>query len=98
MVGWLNDILEDKTAFDTNQDWWKQADSNKNLGFYISLLEKKGEWKGPFSITQKHYNKSKKIVTEFVDRMSGMKDLFDNPEMIEMYREMKEKVFKKKRK
>ena len=30
----------DKSIFDTNQDWWKQADGKKNLRFYVNLLKK----------------------------------------------------------
>lgn len=98
IIQWLESLLEDKSIFDTNQDWWKQADSQKNRGFYISLLKKKGQWDGPFSITKKQYNKGKKIVTEFVSRISEIKDFFDNPEMVKIYKEMKKEVFQKKKK
>lgn len=96
MISWLEDMEEDRTTLDTNQDWWKQADNKKNLGFYVSLLKKKGQWEGPLSISEKQYSKSKKIATEFINKISILNQSPVNPEMTKMYQEMKDKLFKKK--
>lgn len=84
-VKWIDGLRDGKESFDTNEEWWNQADGSKKVGFYVNLLKKKGEWEGPLSIKKSQYTKSKKTVTKFVSRIKVMEDMIQKPEIYELY-------------
>lgn len=50
----------------TYEMWWKQADANKQDGFYVDLLEKRKQWKGPHNFKLSRYNTGFKVVSDFL--------------------------------
>ena len=95
MAEFLENLIDGKEILDVNENWWKQADANKNKGFYVNLKKKLGEWEGPFSITEKEYKKSKEIVTLYVSRIKTMEERYKSPEYASLYAKMKKKRNKK---
>jgi len=92
LIKWLNNLNNGTEELDINEDWWKQADSNKNRGLYVNLLKKSGNWDGPFLVKESFYQKSKKIVTLFISKVVALEEVFEIPEVKEMYFEMREKM------
>lgn len=62
----------------SNEEWWKAANGNKNLGFYVNLDKRTSIWKGPFDITQEQFDKSFEIVSEFISDVEDSKLFLDD--------------------
>lgn len=95
LIKWLNNLIEDKESIDINENWWKQADSNKKKGFYINLLKKTGKWEGPHLIKKSFYLQSKDIVEKFINRVLNIEKVFNNEDIRNEYFEIKRKIKKK---
>ncbi len=50
-----------------NKTWWNNANNSKNLGFYVGIVKDKGNWIGPFDITQEQFEKSLQVVSHFIN-------------------------------
>lgn len=87
LIKWFEEETK-KPTLQINDQWWKQAESFKKEGFYIDLLKKRGEWIGPHKCSKKQYNKGKKIVLEFIEKIQCVEEYLMNPEMEEIYLEM----------
>lgn len=93
LIKWMENLSDEsnkETILDTNDYWWKQAESYKKEGFYVDLRKKQGEWTGPFKCSQNQYKKGFKIVTEFIGKIEYISEELKKPDMIELYTEMKE--------
>ena len=91
MMQWIADVgrKDSGVHLETNEMWWKQADSNKQKGFYVSLLLKKKDWDGPFKFTKSQYKKGYKIANEFVSKIARIEEVIKSPKAKKLYAEMK---------
>lgn len=87
LIKWFEEETK-KPTLQTNDQWWKQAESFKKEGFYVDLLKKRGEWIGPHKCSKRQYNKGKKIVLEFIEKIQSVEEHLMNPELEEFYLEM----------
>lgn len=87
LIKWFENETKTPTL-QSNDQWWKQAESFKQEGFYVNLLKKRGEWSSPHKCSKKKYDKGKKIVLEFIGKIELVEENLMNPEMEEFYLEM----------
>lgn len=84
-IEWMKRLVEGVEKSDFNDDWWKQADYNKNKGFYVNINNKNSKWETPEQISEKFYQKSNKIVASFIQKAKMLKELFTDDEIKEFY-------------
>jgi len=92
LIQWLKELSDEnnkQTTLETNDQWWKQAESYKKNGFYVNILMKKGGWDGPHKCSKNQYDKGRKIVLEFIQKVQSMEEYMKNPDVIEMYWDLK---------
>lgn len=87
----LIDIGEGNTQLEYNKEWWAQANTNRNNGFYVGLNEGNAKWHNPGSVKKSDYIKAKTIVSELLDELFKIDKIFSQPEALERYREFKAK-------
>lgn len=81
LLKFFESLSNEEIKPNVNEDWWNQADSFKNDGFYVDILEKRGEWKGPFNFSKNHYNKGYKIISEIIEKIQMVKENTDRRNM-----------------
>jgi AbiV family abortive infection protein len=91
LIKWFENETKTPTL-QTNDQWWKQAESFKQEGFYVNLLKKRGEWSSPHKCSKKKYDKGKKVVLEFIGKIELVEEYLMNPEMEEFYLEMMNEI------
>ena len=84
LIEWLETIPE----IDHDEQWWNEANNNKNRGFYIN--KNNNTWQSPNDITEQQYNESYKIVRSIVDIVNKLKSIETNPLTKIMTKKMKE--------
>jgi hypothetical protein len=65
LVGIRKKIRQDNV----NKDWWQNANTDKNLGFYVNIAKDENTWIGPFDINEENFNRSLHIDSAFVDKI-----------------------------
>lgn len=83
LIKWLKTIPE----IDHNEQWWDQANTNKNSGFYVNILNKK--WHTPTDIDKNTYNKIHKIVSEKIEYMKVIPNIEKDTKIQEAYKKIK---------
>lgn len=83
ILAWLNSIPN----IDHNEHWWNEANTNKNKGFYVDVINNK--WLSPENITKEEYERSYAIVNEILKYMMLIPRYEKDPEMKAAYEEMK---------
>lgn len=80
-----------KHGIENDDDWWDQADYNKQLGFYVGYNKGSFKWETPSDISKNKYEKSLRIVIEFYNRVAHADTAMTDPNFIEMWNELKKK-------
>lgn len=91
-VNWFSDLADaSKTdvTLDSNEDWWKQAETNKKEGFYIDILKKRAEYTGPHKCSEKKFFKGRKIAEDWIEKVKWMINELESDENSEIYWEMR---------
>jgi AbiV family abortive infection protein len=83
LIAWLKFMPN----IEYNEQWWNEANTNKNKGFYVNLLN--DNWQTPSEITEEHYEKSFQIVTQLLEWMSRITEAEKDPEMMKLYLKIK---------
>jgi len=76
-------------GIENNDDWWNQADHNKQLGFYVGFNKGSGKWEVPSDISAKKYHKSLRIVTEFYTKIANAETSMKTPYFVEIWEKIK---------
>lgn len=96
----LTMIAEDEEKLSLNEQWWKQADNNKNKGFYVNLLSKSSTWSTPDNISPKLYTKGYNIVSSFINQVIHLNQFSQHPlfnDVIILQKEIIKKYPRKKK-
>jgi AbiV family abortive infection protein len=72
IIAWIQSLIQGNTKLEYHEDWWKQANTEKNRGFYVDLNESTGEWENPQEIPKIQYLKTKSIVEPLLKDISRM--------------------------
>jgi AbiV family abortive infection protein len=84
LIKWLGTIPD----IDHNEQWWNEANTNKNNGFYVNVINNR--WQFPNQITKEDYEKSHKIVSEIIELVQILPQIETDIEMQEQYQKIKE--------
>jgi AbiV family abortive infection protein len=97
-VDWTNNIVDAKnTDLDEENNWWKQANTLKQNGFYVGLNKGNKQWIVPTSITKNRYVKTHKYVSNFLQQIEVIYNLnLENEDVNKMVRLFKLKFAKAK--
>lgn len=85
LIKWLGTIPD----IDHNEQWWNEANTNKNKGFYVDVINNSNKWQFPNQITKEDYEKSHKIVSEIIELVEILPQIETNTEMQEQYQKFK---------
>lgn len=83
----LIDYLNSVPKIDNNEQWWNEANNNKNRGFYVNIIN--NSWQSPNQITEQDYYKSLKIVQEIIEWLSIIPSIENDPDVQKRYQELK---------
>jgi AbiV family abortive infection protein len=90
LIKWFDNILNETSQVKTNEEWWKQANSKKNAGFYVELNRGNGKWKSPDAIAKEEYLKTKAIVENLMKDLTRLEEIFFNEEVKKLLLRYKE--------
>jgi len=94
LLGWLKKEAESNdTDLAKENDWWRQANTMKQNGFYVGFNNGNKQWTNPSSINKVKYFKTKKYVDNFLKQIKVLYNLdFNNGSVNEMIGELKRKI------
>ncbi|MFL3663339.1 MAG: AbiV family abortive infection protein [Flavobacteriales bacterium] len=78
-------------GIENDDDWWDQADHNKQLGFYVGYNKGSSKWEIPSNISKKRYEESLRIVTEFYTKIAHAETSMKDPNFVKMWDKVKNK-------
>jgi hypothetical protein len=93
MIQWMSDLVDDskpEVNLKTNDAWWRQAEIYKKEGFYVDILKKQKDWSGPHKCSEKKFHKGRKVVESFISKVQFIEENFQDEDVIELYKELKE--------
>ncbi len=83
LISWLK--TEPKINY--NEQWWNEANSNKNKGFYVN--KDGNHWSSPSGFKKEEYEVSHKIVSEVIKHIEQISQIETNKDSQEFYQKIK---------
>ena len=90
LITHLDKVLSGVSGIKTNEEWWKQANTKKNQGFYVHLNKGSLNWETPAGVSEKEYQNAKKIVENLMKDFISLEEIFSQKEVQDAYAKFKE--------